>query len=31
MLKLSPALVSLMGRGNWWMPPVLARLLRTSS
>jgi putative drug exporter of the RND superfamily len=23
-----PALVSLMGRWNWWMPPRLARLLR---
>jgi RND superfamily putative drug exporter len=26
---LVPALVSLMGRANWWMPPALARLLRT--
>jgi len=24
---LAPALVSLMGRANWWMPPRLARLL----
>jgi putative drug exporter of the RND superfamily len=28
---LVPALVSVMGRANWWMPPALARLLRTSS
>ena len=28
---LVPALVSLMGRVNWWMPPALARLLRTPS
>ncbi len=27
---LVPALVSLMGRWNWWMPPALARLLRTT-
>jgi RND superfamily putative drug exporter len=25
---LVPAIVSLMGRVNWWMPPVLARMLR---
>jgi len=28
---LVPAIVSLMGRVNWWMPPALARLLRTPS
>jgi putative drug exporter of the RND superfamily len=28
---LVPAIVSLMGRVNWWMPPVLAQLLWTPS
>jgi RND superfamily putative drug exporter len=28
---LVPALVSLMGRWNWWMPPGIARLLRTEA
>jgi RND superfamily putative drug exporter len=25
---LVPALVTLMGRWNWWMPPIAARVLR---
>jgi len=27
---LVPALISLMGRWNWWMPPGLGRVLRVS-
>jgi RND superfamily putative drug exporter len=27
---LVPALVALMGRWNWWMPPRLERMLRIS-
>lgn len=27
---LVPALVAIMGRWNWWMPPGLARLIRAA-